>query len=300
MRGTHRAIVVVCLFLLGWMAGCAPRIPTRPAVSSQAPGTLPKTADGIAFIRGGEAFVIRGGAEREVLTDGSKKVAVSYSADRKNLLVAEELGVRRVVVLVPVDRQGPTSVVLDSDAGSSLGTVRVAGSPELVYFSVYGDSASRLSVSGIAKGSDVSAVPLGNAFSGEFDVDVAGDSLVYTGSGQNPATLILRTGSSERLLVAGLATAFTPAFSRDGARICFTGGERAGSEISVWVVDTDSDKPRVIAGTSSLTPASPVFSPAGDRIAVRGGEDGAIWVVPVAGGRPQRLDVNCDDAPIAW
>ena len=111
---------------------------------------------------------------------------------------------------------------------------------------------------------------------------------------------MLRSGSTERPLAAGLATAFTPSFSRDGERVCLTGSERAGAPISVYVVDVESGDARVIAGTEGLSPTSPVFSPDGESVAFRSATDGAVWIVSVAGGEPDKLALTADEAPISW
>jgi len=170
---------------------------------------------------------------------------------------------------------------------------------DLLLHSIYGGAGNRLVTSGLTAGSKSTDVVLQVAFSGEFDVDASG-TIVYTGTGQNPATLMLRSATTERPLAPGLATAFTPAFSRDGDQVCLTGSERAGGPMSVYVVDVDSGEPRVVAGTEGLGPTSPVFSPDGASIAFRSAADGSIWIVPSDGGTPQKLALEADEAPISW
>lgn len=301
MRGLRCGVAVLCLVGLVGLAGCAPPKPVELAavVPAAAPEPLPPSADGIAFVRDGAAFVVSGGSAGEIAADGATKVAVGYSADGGSLLVTEERGTRRVVLMAPASTGEPGSVVLDHAQGSTLGGVRAVPNTKQLFSSIYGDPATQLVVSGLAPASKKSTVPLQGAFSGEFDVDATG-AIAYTGSGQNPATVMLRTGTKERPLAAGLALAFTPAFSRDGARVCFTGSEKAAGPISVWVVDRASGTPRLVAGTENLKPMSPVFSPDGRSIAFRSAIDGSIWVAPAEGGEPRRLPLTCDEAPIGW
>ncbi len=302
MRGFSAVVAAVCLLGVFGLTGCAPPEdagPTSNAPSAE-PRPLPPAADGIAFIRDGRAFVIRAGAAREVAANGAEKLDVAYSADGKELLVTEAQGAQRVVRMAAAGDRAPGRVVLESDDGSNLGPVRAATARGRLYRAVFGDPVNRLVVSGLAPGSKSSNVALRGTFSGEFDVDATGGSIVYAGTGQNPATVMLRTGVTEWPLVAGLATAFTPSFSRDGGRICLTGSERAGGPISVYVVAVDSGEPRVVAGTGGLMPTSPVFSPDGTSIAFRSAADGAVWIVPVDGGKPDKLALTADEAPISW
>jgi len=300
MRGMRSVWALVCVFGLGLVVGCAPTGPPRVGAVIPTSERLPQEANGIAFVRDGGAFVIRDGAAVEVVADGATKLAVGYSADGRNLLVTEERGSRRVVLMVAGSDEGSETVVLDTREGSALGTVRVATNPDVVFYSVFGDPSTSLMKVKLTSTAPPSVVPLDGSFSGEFDVAASGRSIVYTSEGQNPATVVIREGNKERTVVAGLATAFTPAFSRDGTHVSFTGAERTGAELSVWVVKSGSDKPEVVAGTEGLKPTSPVSSPDGTSIAFRGGEDGSIWIVPAAGGAPQRVAVNADEAPIAW
>ena len=291
-------VVVACLLALLALTGCAPARVAAPPPAPPVP--LPSSADGLAFVHDGDAFVVRDGSLHEVAAGGAEKVAVGYSTDGTRLLVTEVRGSRRVVLMVARDGRGSAQKVLDTDAGSNLGAVRAVMADGRLYRTLFGAPWAQLAVSGLALGSESATIPLGAAFSGEYDIDAAGSSIVYTGAGQNPAVLMVRTGAIERPLVAGLATAFTPAFSRDGGRVCFTGSGRAGDPLSVHIVDTKAGLPRVIAETDGLRPTSPVFSPDGAHIAFRSAVDGALWLVATDGGIPQRLDVVADDLPIAW
>jgi hypothetical protein len=302
MKATHRVAAVVCLVAVIGVSGCAPRRPLAPDSTRPATGTrpLPPFADGIAFVRDGVAFVVRDGSAHEVAADGIRKVAVGYSADGGSLLVTEERGSQRIVLMLPAGASGKESVVLDSADGSALGAVRVVPRVRKLYYSVYGDPANHLVTTALTAASEQQTPTLQGTFSGEFDVDVSGGSIVYTGSGQNPATVMLRTGGEFRPLATGMATVFTPAFSRRGGRVCFTGSERAGDPIAVWVVEPGSDEPRIVGGTASLKPTFPVFSPDGTSVAFRSAADGSIWIVPLGGGEPQDLALTADEAPIGW
>jgi len=301
--GVRQAAVLACGLLVLGTVGCAPATPSEPSRRAEvAPELtrLPPSAEGIAFVRGGAAFVIRDGSLREVAPDGAPKVAVGYSADRKGLLVTEEHAERRVVLLVTEADKTSESVVMDTAAGSALGAVRMVPQTERLYYSVFGEPANLLRFRALDPASEVATVALSGPFSGDFDVDATGKAVVYTGSGQNPATVMVRTGTSDQVLVAGFATAFSPAFSRDGKWVCFTGSESARGPIAVWTVDRAGGKPRVVPGTGGLSPTFPVFSPDGSHIACRSGDDGSIWVIPTADGEPQKVAVGSDEAPIGW
>jgi WD40-like Beta Propeller Repeat len=302
MRGATAVVVAVCLFGVIGLTGCSPPwdVGRTPGASSPSPQPLPPAADGLAFVRDGKSFVIKAGAAKEVAADGGEKVDLAYSADGKMLIVTEARGSQRVVRLLDAGDRTSSTVVLESGDGSNLGPVRAATASGPLYRAELGDPANSLVVSALTPGSKSSTVALQAAFSGEFDVDARSGSIVYTGAGQNPATVMLRTGDAERPLATGLAAAFTPSFSSDGGQICLTGAERAGGPIAVYTVDRESGERRVVEGTEDLTPTSPVFSPDGASIAFRSAVDGSLWIASSIGGAPRKLDVTADEAPIGW
>ncbi len=303
MRGLSAVVAVACLLGVLVLPGCArpdDAGPTSVATSARASALASCGGRNRCSSATAGRWSVREGEEHEIAANGAEKLEVAYSADGEDLLVTEAQGTRRVVRMVAADAVAPGAVVLESGDGSNLGPVRAVTARGRLYRAVFGDPVNRLVVSGLAPGSKSSNVALRGTFSGEFDVDATGASIVYTGTGQNPATVMLRSGSTERPLVAGLATAFTPSFSRDGERICLTGSERAGGDISVYIVDVESGEARVLGGTEGLNPTSPVFSPDGESVAFRSATDGVVWIVSVAGGEPDKLALTADEAPISW
>ena len=256
MKAIRLMAALACLVVLIGGPGCSRPQALQPAVvvPPAAPEALPPVADGIAFVRDGSAFVVEDGVEREIADDGARKVAVGYSADGRSLLVTEERGSRRSVLALPVGPKDSDSVVLESAEGSAFGAVRANMTTGRLFYSVFGEPANRLLAAGLTPTSTAEEVALQGTFSGEFDVDASGKSIVYTGSGQNPATVMLRLGTRFEPLATGLATAFTPAFSREGERVCFAGSESSGGPIAVWVVDRGSGVPRPVPGTERLRP----------------------------------------------
>jgi hypothetical protein len=286
--------------LLVTAAGCASRpVPpgARPSASMRA--TLPPESSGIAFVRDGRTYVIRHGAAAEVARDGNRKLAVGYSADGEMLLITEQRLGRVVALMVPARAGADGREILASSDGSALGAVRAIPEKGVVYRSAYGAPECQLLVSQMGADSQGHGVPLEGTFSGEFDVGAAGE-IVYTGAGQNPATLMLVARGSSRPLATGMATAFAPAFARNGARVCFTGSERAQDPLGLWTVDLTSGAAHYVEGSQRVRPTFPVFSPDGTKIAVRSAADGSIWVFPLEGGHGLRLDLRTDDAPIGW
>ena len=103
--------------------------------------------------------------------------------------------------------------------------------------------------------------------------------------------LMDRTTSDSRLAVGGAGFDFSPIFSRDGTKMVFLRSdvpldEQQVAILTLYVANADGSEIRAL---TSPTKALDWFdwSPDGTRIAYMA--QGALWVVDVAGGAPQRL-----------
>jgi hypothetical protein len=148
--------------------------------------------------------------------------------------------------------------------------------------------------------SELVPVPLADSFGGDFAVSPDGSTIVYVGTWQVPAKVIMRTPDSETDLALGLATAYSPVFSPEGDKVCLVGSQALDGETAIWIFDADGGNCREIASTRGLAPTFPVFSPDGQRIAFRSWKLGDIWTVVVDRGELTRYAINAADAPIAW
>ncbi len=85
---------------------------------------------------------------------------------------------------------------------------------------------------------------------------------------------------------------WTPSWDPDGSRIAVVrGNSRGGADICLVPVD-DGDE--IVLVSSNCETRSPSFSPDGSRLAYISAESGHldVWIVPSAGGDPQRLTSN--------
>ncbi len=292
---------VVCLAGLSAAAGCASQPPHGAAPDSASrPAALPAYADGLTFVSDGHVWTVGDGATNEVAPGGDAKRDVSRIIGGDGLAVTAESGQSAYVeTVIPGDARRKR--VHAANDASLLGSVRydMSGGGFRLWASEFGDPATRLVVIRDGSGSVVHRLPLAG-FSGEFDVDPSGKTVVYTGTGQNPAQLMVYSGSRSQALVAGFATVFTPSFSRDGGSVCFTGSRSPSDPLSVWVVDVHTKAVRAMAGTNGWKPTWPVFSPDGTRIAFRSGNDGSLWIAPLGEGAPQKLPLSASETALAW
>jgi hypothetical protein len=99
---------------------------------------------------------------------------------------------------------------------------------------------------------------------------------------------------------------FTASWSPDSAhlafvRLCCQDG-KGGFESDLWIVDPDGTHGRAITTGHRVYLATPIWSPAGDRIAFGDATDGVsaatIRVVAVTGGEPQTVGAGL--VPLAW
>jgi len=143
--------------------------------------------------------------------------------------------------------------------------------------------------------------PLGRSFGGDFAVSPDASTMVYIGPWQVPTEVTLRTQNGKDIDAAlGLETAYTPAFSPDGSKVCLIGSREFQGETAVWVFDADGRNCTEIVATRGLTPTYPVFSPDGTRVAFRNWALGDLWTVDLESEALTRYDLSVAEAPIAW
>ena len=109
--------------------------------------------------------------------------------------------------------------------------------------------------------------------------------------------MTVRTDGRGRRRLVGPVQARNPAWSPDGRWIAFS---RSENEVyGVYVVPAEGGRERLVIKQAS----DPAWSPDGKRLAVSRGLKG-IFVVPLDGGRPQRLPIHLPDGPglsdLAW
>ena len=299
----------IAMLTLAPASGCAPahiapppsaQQRSRAAEQTRTAGSLSASLDGLAFVRDGRLYRVSGGVATEIVRDGRGKLGV-VPAGVGALLVTEEHGDGVDVVYVRGEGTKSTRMLLHVAEASTLLGERLGRSSGQLYRAMQGDPAARLLKSPLDAPSNVTTLSLPSAFSGEFDVNGADDTLVYTSATQNPTRLlVVDSPQRTRELTAGLAAIFTPAVAGSGDRICFTGQQRTGDPIALWVFELRRNALRRLASTVGLTPTHPVFSEDGSRIAFRGGRDGALHVVRADGSGLQTLPFSADDATLAW
>ena len=282
--------------------GCAPAQTAPPLARLQPAAEQTRTADslspsldGLAFVRDGKLYRVSGTTAIEIVRDGRRKLGV-VSADRSNaLLLTEEHGDGADVVFVHGTGTRSAKTLLNvADANALLG-VHYDFLDGRLYRAVEGDPSARLMTSPLDRPSDVTTLALEDAFSGEFDIDALGGTVVYTSAAQNPARLLASRGSHTRVLTSRLVAVFAPAVSPDGLSVCFT-----GDAIAVWVLDLSGKSLRRLAPTAGLVPTHPVFSGDGLWIAFRSGSDGELHAIRADGTGARTLPFVADDAALAW
>jgi hypothetical protein len=307
MKTTRTAVIGLALLAMALSSGCAParRVPASAPTGSSAEQTrtadsLSASLDGLSFVSDGKLFRVSGGAATEIARDGQRKSGVVSVHGDNSLLVTEETGDGAGVVLVRGVGTNSIKTVLRVKSASTLGDVRLNAATGRLYRALDGDPAPRLVVSTTEQGSEEATVALEGSFSGEFDIDELGLGVIYTSATQNPAALRSGGGPKSTVLTAKLATAFSPAVSGSGDRICLTGTKTAGEPIAVWVFDRGNDSLQRLDATSGLSPTHPVFSGDGSWIAFRSGKDGALHAVRTDGTGERKLPFTADDTTIAW
>jgi len=292
--------VCACMALVALaLSGCAPKtggLPPVPA-ENQAVSAVPKVAEGISFVVEGQLMVIRGSKAEKVAAAGQVQ-AVGTGADAGGLVVRDSAPATSAQVSWFQPGSGKFTELWRSEEAGSLGAVRCMGKPDAVWFSVFGDPKTVLK-SATPPGSEAMIRALDSSFNGEFDVDALGDAIVYVSETQNPSVLTLRDSEGESAVPTELALIFSPDLAADGESLCFIGGQSA-TDLSVWVFDRGQGELSELAQTRGLGPTVPVFSADGVNVAFRSAEDGALWVVDVAGGKPQKLPFTADEGPIGW
>jgi len=92
-----------------------------------------------------------------------------------------------------------------------------------------------------------------------------------------------------------LRPAWTPVWSPDGGRLAFIRPAGADSPAELVTAELDGSNPVVVLAADGAHPfmRSPAWSPDGTHLAVvrgSGGIAGQLWLVPIDGGAPRRLD----------
>ena len=301
VRFARLFVCAVCLAGLVTSAGCT----TRSASSVLAGGEpsqfapVPGLADGLVFVHDSKVWIVRDGAAVEVAPGGDPKREVSRVIRGDGVAITtQNSGSAQVAVAVP-GGSGLSKTIHSTDSASLLGQVRYDKQAGRLWRTEFGDPAARLVVTGAPANSAAETLPL-TSFSGEFDLDPGGTTVVYTAAEQNPSQLLLYSGTTAAPLVAGFATLFTPSFSHDGGSVCFSGSRSPSDPVSLWVVNVRTKAVRGLSETSGLIPTWPVFSPDGTRIAFRSGKDGALWVVTLKDGVLSKLPLTASEAALAW
>jgi Tol biopolymer transport system component len=99
-------------------------------------------------------------------------------------------------------------------------------------------------------------------------------------------------GREKPALVADRAWTGNPVWSPDGRRLAFDSTTTQTSPMAVWVVEADGSDARSVLRRTA--PTSKAWAPDGRRLAVsaspaRGGGPSGVFVVPIDGGKPDRV-----------
>ncbi len=290
------AALIACA-LVG--TGCAPKAetPSPTPAGTAVSTTVPEAAEGLVFVADGRLMVIRDGKAETSEVEGIVQ-AVGVSADGSGLLVRDKPGESSADVSWYLPESDEFTKLWRSDDAGSLGHVRYLRKADSVWFSVFGDPGTLLK-SASPPSSEAMIRALDSSFNGEFDIDSRGEIIAYVLNAQNPSVLMVADAEGESAVPTKLGLIFSPDLAGEGAALCFVGGQTP-EDLAVWVFDREQGELRELAGTRKLTPTVPVFSADGSSIAFRSADDGSLWIVDVASGKPQKLPYVADEGPISW
>lgn len=289
------SVALVACALSGCSSGAADQ-PSAPA-DNKVTSTVPKAAEGISFVRDGQLTVIRAGKAEQVSVPGPVQ-AVGVGADAGGLVFRDSPGEARAQVSwYQSGSDNPQKLWVSEDAGS-LGSVRYLRDADAVWFSSFGDPDTQLKLA-TPPSSEAMIKALDSSFNGEFDVDGRGEIVAYVGNSQNPSVLMVADAEGESAVPTKLGLIFSPDLTADGAKLCFVGGQSADA-LSIWIFDREQGELRELAQTRGLAPTVPVLSADGTSVAFRAADNGSLWLVDVAGGKPQKLPFVADEGPIGW
>jgi len=290
------AAVIACALSVG---GCvsSPESPAPVPAGNEVATSVPTAAEGLAYVAEGKLMVIRSG-KAEQASDVGTVQAVGTGADGGGLLVRDKPGQSSADVSWYLPGPDELTKLWRSDDAGSLGPVRYLDQADSVWFSVFGDPETVLK-SASPPSSEAMVRALDSSFNGEFDIDSRGEVVAYVGNAQNPSVLMVADAEGESAVPTKLGLIFSPDLAAEGAGLCFVGGQTS-EDLALWVFDREQGELRELTETRKLTPTVPVFSADGANVAFRSANDGSLWIVDVASGKPQKLPLVADEGPISW
>ena len=288
------AVLLACA-----LSGCTSTTesPTPEPADTEVGSSVPTAAEGLAFVADGQLMVIRNGKAERTDTPGTVQ-AVGTGANGGGLLVRDKPRESSADVSWYLPGAGELTKLRRFDDAGTLGLIRYLNQADAVWFTVFGDPNTVL-MSASPPSSEAMIRALGSSFNGEFDVDSRGELIAYVGNTQSPSVLMLADGEGESAVPTKLDLIFSPDLSPQGTELCFAGGQ-SSEDLSVWVFDREQGELRELTDTRKLTPTVPVFSADGANVAFRSADDGSLWIVDVASGKPQKLPFVADEGPIGW
>lgn len=232
-----------------------------------------------------------GGPMGNARGDGGNADGRSYSWRSQN---------EAALLRVSVDGGDEAEELLRYDSMPRLDRIRYDETTGQVWVSGPTDGPSTVLFSLLPPYTKPQLMTLGSDFDGDYAVSPDGSTLVYLDCGESPVWLTLRVAEQEERQPLPLETAYDPAFSPDGSKICLVGSDSVTGKPSLWIYDTMTGTCVPIEGSEGLTPTYPAFSPDGRTIAFRNWSLGDLWTIPVEGGNATRYDLPLAEAPISW
>lgn len=300
------AIVLSALLCVGCAASSAKTTipqPSQPATeaatnasATSAPADIAR-AEGLAYVTDGQVWRVERGVARMLTRTAEEKRSLAYSPDRTRLLFVSGDGMTANIVSLRVGSPTPL-LVYATGQGSLIGAVRLDPATGDVLYTYYGEPYTFMRRID-ARSRKPQLETVGEHPNGDFDFARDG-SLVYASFEQDPARVIVRHAGAERALALRLSMATEPVFSADGTRLVLSGRSSQTGPSSLWVVDLASGGATQIKSTIGLEPESPAFSPQGAVLAFRSARDGALWLVGLDGGKPERLALKADTGSVTW